>query len=60
MSKYNTEGLDLSKSTPMTAMLDYFGKGKGPTAFMEEIKALTPEDKAYFAVALREVGYKLP
>jgi hypothetical protein len=60
MVKYNTSGLDLSKNTLMSALLDYMGKPKGATAFMEEVKALTLEDRAWFTAQLREVGYKIP
>lgn len=44
----------------VSAMLDYFGKnGKDSMAFMAEMKALTPEDKAWFRKTLPDVGYEL-
>ncbi len=37
------------------AMLQFFGKnGKDTSAFMAEMKALTPEDKAEFREQLKE------
>lgn len=44
----------------VTAMLDYFGKnGKQSSDFMNEMKALTPEDKAWFRSELATVGYEI-
>jgi hypothetical protein len=43
------------------AMLDYFGKKQGESSleFMAEMKALTPEDKAWFRANLPSVGYEI-
>ena len=45
------------------AMLDYFGKHPDrPTTaeFMNEMKALSDQDKAEFRAMLKEIGYQLP
>lgn len=43
-----------------SAMLDYFGKnGKSSVEFMQEMKALTPDDRQFFRSELARVGYKL-
>jgi hypothetical protein len=49
------------KSTLTKALKDYFGykPGQNLTGFMEEIKQLTPEDKAYFAREFLKVGYEI-
>ena len=44
----------------VTAMLDYFGKnGKSSTEFMQEMKALTPDDRKWFEENLAKVGYTI-
>jgi len=49
---------DKPTSLPM-AILDYFGKkpGQSTAEFMQELKALTAEDKAELRVLLRAKGY---
>ena len=43
------------------AMMDFFGKLPEETtkSFMEELKALTAEDRAEFTRLLKEKGYKI-
>lgn len=43
------------------AMKDYFGylPGQDMRGFMEELRALTPEDRAYFRDGLKSVGYQI-
>jgi hypothetical protein len=44
----------------ISAMLDYFGKnGKDNLSFMNEIKALSPEDRVWFLTNLSTVGYEI-
>ena len=45
----------------VTAMKDYFGilPGKTTSDFLQELKALTPEDREYFKKRLETVGYKV-
>lgn len=53
--------MDTNKVYTLTsALLDYFGKkpGQSNTEFLEELRDLTSEDKAYFRVELERVGYK--
>jgi hypothetical protein len=61
MAKYNTDGLDLSKTSFASACFDYFGKKAGQSTqdFMAELKELTPEDKAQLTKLFREVGYAI-
>ncbi len=49
------------KSTLMKALKEYFGfkPGQNLTDFMAEIKALTPEDRAYFKREFAKVGYEI-
>lgn len=54
----------MDKHNPTTfpaAMLDYFGKKPGgdTQSFMQELKALNPQDREEFKDMLREAGYKL-
>jgi hypothetical protein len=53
--------METKKLTFAAAMKDYFGyqPGKTATDFMQEIKALTPEDKAWFRANLPSVGYEI-
>lgn len=41
------------------ALVEYFGKRQGETLpeFTQEIKALTPADRAYFKAEFAKVGY---
>lgn len=43
------------------ATKEYFGykPGQNLTDFMKEVKALTPEDRKYFVVEFRKVGYEI-
>ena len=43
------------------AMMDFFGKKPGQTTaeFVQELKGLTPEDKAEFRQDLKERGYNV-
>ena len=51
----------MKKMTFVAAMKDYFGykTGQTPTSFMQEMKALTDEDKAWFRANLPSVGYEI-
>jgi hypothetical protein len=53
--------VDFTKTTFMSAMMDYFGKKPGQSAmeFMQEVKALNDGDRKYFFDLLRAVGYPL-
>lgn len=44
-----------------SAMKDFFGmkKDQRPIDFMQEIKALTAEDRDYFTKGLATVGYEI-
>lgn len=48
------------KTTFVQAMLDFFGRlpGQSLMDFHTEIKALTPEDRAYFTAGLAGIGYQ--
>lgn len=41
------------------AIVEFFGKKPGQTLpeFMQEIKALTPADRAYFKAEFAKIGY---
>jgi len=43
------------------AIVDYFGKKPGQTLpeFQQELKALTPEDRAYFVREFKKVGIEV-
>jgi len=43
------------------AVVDYFGKKPGQTLpeFQQELKALTPEDRAYFVREFKKVGIEV-
>ena len=42
------------------AVVDYFGKnGKSLPEFQAELKALTPEDRAYFIREFKKVGIEV-
>jgi hypothetical protein len=43
------------------AVVDYFGKKPGQTLpeFQQELKALTPEDRAYFIREFKKVGIEV-
>ena len=43
------------------AIVDYFGKKPGQTLpeFQQELKALTPEDRAYFIREFKKVGIEV-
>lgn len=49
------------RSTLTKALKDYFGykPGQNLTEFMQEIKALTPDDRAYFKREFVKVGYEI-
>lgn len=50
------------KIKPIAAIKEYFGylPGQGPAQFLQEIKALTPEDKKELAEgAAKELGKEL-
>jgi hypothetical protein len=49
------------RSTLTKALKDYFGykAGQNLTDFMNEIKALTPEDRVYFKREFVKVGYEI-
>lgn len=49
------------KLSLVAALKDYFGMKPDQNAmgFMQEIKALTPEDKAWFRANLPSVGYEI-
>lgn len=51
----------MKKLTFVAAMKDYFGllPNETNTGFVAEIKALTPEDRAYFTTLLSTVGYEV-
>lgn len=52
----------MAKKMSLTAALkDYFGYKEGQNAmgFMQELKALTAEDKAWFRTNLPSVGYEI-
>lgn len=51
----------MKKVTLVAAIREYFGflPGQTPMEFMQEIKALTPEDRAYFATHFPSVGYEI-
>lgn len=53
----------MKKMTFVTAMKDYFGARTGtdgsPMAFLQEMKALTDEDKKWFRENLPKVGYEI-
>lgn len=51
--------MDTTKSSFPSAVLDYFGKRPGQTTveIMEELKALTPEDRVELTNLLIAVGY---
>jgi hypothetical protein len=53
--------MTMIRSTLTKALKDYFGykPGQNLTDFMAEIKALTPEDKAYFRREFLKVGYEI-
>lgn len=53
-------GIDKPVWTLTSAILDFFGKrpGQSNTEFLEELRALTSEDKAQFKEMLEERGYK--
>ena len=43
------------------AIVEYFGKKPGQTTneFMQELKALTDEDRAYFKREFAKIGYEI-
>lgn len=45
----------------VAAVREYFGfkPGQTPMEFMQEIKALTPDDRVYLANEFRKVGYDI-
>jgi hypothetical protein len=47
--------------TFVAAMRDYFGlkPGQAPASFLQEMKALTDNDKAWFRAELPKVGYEI-
>lgn len=51
----------MKQMTFITAMKDYFGMHPNQTAmeFMQEIKALTPQDRDWFKANLPSVGYEI-
>lgn len=51
----------MKKMTFIQSMKDYFGLREGKTNidFMQEIKALSDEDKAWFRAELPKVGYEI-
>lgn len=51
----------MKQMTFISAMKDYFGMKAGQTAmdFMQEIKALTSEDRDWFKANLPSVGYEI-
>lgn len=53
---------EMKKTSFVMAMREFFGFKEGQTLsqFSEELKALTPEDRAFFARELKTVGYEVP
>lgn len=51
----------MKKMTFAVAMKDFFGilPGQKLSNFMDELKALTVEDKTYFKVGLEQNGYEI-
>lgn len=51
----------MQRSTFTKACKDYFGykSGQNLTDFMAEIKALSPEDRAYFKREFVKAGYEI-
>lgn len=49
------------RSTLVKACKEYFGfkPGQNLTDFMNEVKALTPEDRAYFKREFVKAGYEI-
>lgn len=51
----------MKKMSFVSAMKDYFGfrPGSDSMGFLQEMKALTPEDKKWFRENLPKVGYDI-